>query len=62
MACEKRGYPSFRLAQEVINKAKHPRGTFKKFRQRKDKIPLRSYRCPECGQWHLTSHKEKYKK
>ena len=58
--CAKIAYNSFREAQAVINYGKnHHRynGTKRANRKvgKKDKRPVRSYKCPECGKWHLTS-------
>lgn len=61
--CAKIPYNSFREAQEVINYAKNNRryvGGRRINRKvgKKDKRPVRSYRCPECGKWHITSQPE----
>ena len=58
--CAKIAYNSFREAQEVINYAKnhHRYNGSKRINRKvgkKDKRPIRSYRCPDCDKWHLTS-------
>jgi hypothetical protein len=58
--CTKIAYNSYREAQAVINYGKNHRRYVNGRRinrkvGRKDKRPVRSYRCPECGKWHLTS-------
>ena len=58
--CAKIAYNSFREAQEVVNYAKNHRRYVNGRRinrkvGKKDKRPVRSYRCPDCGKWHLTS-------
>jgi len=58
--CAKIAYGSFREAQGVVNYAKSHRryNNGKRVNRKvgkKDKRPVRSYKCPECGKWHLTS-------
>jgi hypothetical protein len=58
--CAKIAYNSYREAQAVINYGKNHRRYVNGRRinrkvGKKDKRPVRSYRCPECGKWHLTS-------
>jgi hypothetical protein len=58
--CAKIAYNSFREAQAVINYGKNHRRYANGRRVnrkvgKKDKRPVRSYKCPECGKWHLTS-------
>jgi hypothetical protein len=61
-ACAKIQYRSFREAQEVINNTKKHRFLQGKRMNRKigkkDKRPIRSYKCHICGFWHLTSQQE----
>lgn len=65
--CHKTAFNSFKEAQTLINRAKHGKN-HKNGRKgprkmaRKDNIPVRSYLCPNCGKWHVTSKKEKYGK
>jgi hypothetical protein len=59
--CGKIQYPSFRDAQEAINSGKKHRRYLHGQRMnrrmgKKDIRPVRSYKCDECGFWHLTSH------
>lgn len=54
MSCDKQTFRSFREAQEVLNKSKkHHRGG------KKDKKLRRSYKCDNCGMYHLTSKIDK---
>lgn len=55
MECGKKSYPSFRAAQEVINLAR--KRHWGSHRSRGTSKPTRSYKCPACGQYHLTSLK-----
>ena len=61
--CWKLAYNSFREAQEVINYSKKHRYSNGKRRNKlmgkKDKQLQRSYKCDECGMWHITSQKER---
>ncbi|MDF2449415.1 MAG: hypothetical protein K0R26_1919 [Bacteroidota bacterium] len=68
MSCYKRGYTSEREAREVLNSVKTYRIQDKysntrrnKLIGKKDKRPKRTYRCPECDLFHLTSEPKKYK-
>jgi len=58
-------YGSFREAQEVINTSKKHRykngQRINRLMGRKDKQLQRSYRCEECGGWHVTSQPDKRK-
>lgn len=61
MACEKKGYTTYREAQETINLSKHPRGPYgtnNRIFRKKDKKLERSYKCPECNLYHITSKQE----
>ena len=58
--CGKVQYHSFRDAQTAINSGKKHRRYLNGQRAnrrfgKKDIRPVRSYRCEECGFWHLTS-------
>lgn len=57
--CTKLQYPSFREAQEVINSSKKHRyidgRRINRLKGRKDKRLQRSYKCDDCGFWHITS-------
>jgi hypothetical protein len=58
--CGKVKYHSFRDAQEAINNGKKHRRFIngKRVNRRvgkKDIRPVRSYKCDDCGFWHLTS-------
>jgi hypothetical protein len=58
--CNKVQFNSFRDAQGAINLSKRHRiyANGKRINKRigkKDIRPVRSYRCEECGFWHLTS-------
>lgn len=62
-SCWKLAYPSFREAQTVINfSRKHRYKDGKRVNRlmgRKDKQLQRSYKCDDCGMWHITSQKER---
>lgn len=63
--CKKIMYKSFRDAQEAINYARghHHYTNGKRVNRRmgkKDIRPLRSYKCDDCGFWHLTSQPKEY--
>jgi len=61
--CFKIAYPSFREAQSIINYSRKHRYTNGKRRNKlvgkKGKQLQRSYKCDECGMWHITSQKER---
>jgi len=60
--CEKVEYGSFREAQAIVNAARKHRYVngqrMNRLMGRKDKQLQRSYRCEECGYWHITSQPE----
>ncbi len=62
-SCFKLAYPSFREAQGVINHSRKHRYVdgkrVNRLMGRKDKQLQRSYKCDECGMWHITSQKER---
>lgn len=66
MACGKIGFGSFREAQTAINRSKKRHFTKKgeeiRRGRKKEKRPERSYKCPDCGLWHITSKKHNFKK
>lgn len=68
MSCDKIGYTTFKEAQTVVNRAKHPRSNQigrkgpRRHSRGSDKVPIRSYKCDECGLYHLTSKRSKYGK
>jgi len=49
--CSKTGFPSFREAQTALHQAYNGQTRHRK----KDKKLRRSYKCEDCGMWHLTS-------
>jgi hypothetical protein len=54
--CDKASYESFFAAQKVINAfAKKGRSYSANRRRLSNKKPKRAYRCPYCGEIHLTS-------
>ncbi|MCX6351643.1 MAG: hypothetical protein NTX03_07265 [Bacteroidetes bacterium] len=60
MECTKKSYDSFRIAQEIINKSKKHYYTkdgqrINRLMHGKDKQLNRSYKCPYCEKWHITS-------
>lgn len=62
--CKKKAFNSFRDAQAMINYTRRHRRYVNGRRtnrnyQPKDKKPQRSYKCPDCGKWHITSEPEK---
>ena len=56
-------YNSFREARGVINASKKHRykdgKRINRLMGRKDKQLQRSYKCNECGHWHITSQPDK---
>jgi hypothetical protein len=54
--CEKLSFTTFFEAQKVVNIATNIGR--RQNRHRATKIPKRAYRCPECGNYHLTSKKK----
>jgi len=61
-SCTKRQYNSYRDAQTVINYSKkhrryHNGKRMNRLIGKKDKQLQRSYKCDECGMWHITSQK-----
>lgn len=58
MPCNKLEFATEKEANTYKNIAHTPIVTLKGKRKRfSKKIPQRSYLCPECGMWHLTSKK-----
>jgi len=61
MSCTKKGYTTQRQANEVINFAKKRHSKYGRKGKKKisfhGNVPVRSYLCPECDLWHLTSKK-----
>jgi len=61
--CNKIEYGSFREAQGVVNAARKHRYAngqrMNRLMGRKDKKLQRSYKCEECGYWHITSQPDK---
>lgn len=55
--CEKLCFDSYPEAEKVIITAKSIRRRSSN-RHRAQKIPVRAYKCPECGKYHLTSKKK----
>lgn len=55
MSCDKKAYPSRRVANDAIN-------VFKWVRSKRSYIPKRVYLCKLCGEYHLTSIKIKQRK
>lgn len=55
--CEKLSFNSFYEAQKVVSTA---RSIAKRSnnRHRATKTPKRTYKCPDCGKYHLTSKKK----
>ena len=49
--CGKRAYTSKNVADREIRRIRK----LAKSHQRKHNQPCRSYKCPDCGWWHLTS-------
>jgi len=56
-ACTKKSYPSKIMADFTVQSCQH-----KANRNKKKKVPIRSYKCPYCTQWHTTSQPRKLDK
>lgn len=55
MICTKVAYPDRATARQALRHiSRDPLRLLSQYRVT-GKYPVRSYRCPDCGQWHLTA-------
>jgi hypothetical protein len=52
--CDKHGYKTADSARSALRKIKRKRAR-SRHQHHGGKVERRSYRCQECGRWHLTS-------
>lgn len=62
MICEASGKQQYESETSAQKALRHIRLMNRKHRKRSNKIPCRTYRCPHCHGWHLTSSKEVMKR
>ena len=55
MPCDKTGKQSFVSEQSADHALSEIQKTQRRRRLKRGKVPMRSYRCNFCDQWHLTS-------
>jgi hypothetical protein len=47
--CGKTAYPNRPEAERALR-------WIRRHRNQREQVPVRSYRCPDCGEWHLTAN------